>query len=528
MRNLLIKIGLILSAVAGLFIWFRSDASVAAGSHPLGMDDSSGWLAANSHNPAVLDTLEAANTGVLRIEIPWNMVEKSPGAFVWQFESDNGTVNLIQLFSRLRRHGIEPVAVLSGGPIYLSHLYPQQPIYREQLLESLERFAAAAAEQFGSDVRYWQIGSEINEAETWGRLQFPLADAPLAVPDAILYSEMLQRAYHAIKQKDSSSTILMGDLIFSAECANHPNRFLQAIANQGAWYAFDIVNLSIPQMASAPESAVIDSCGIMPQQLSGIPSADSIQAVAELISAISEKPLWIHDLHFSASFLENEASARGTIPEAVASDWLARASGLLRAFGGVDRVFWRFDPLDNTPGLLALQTYANLSQTLTGRYDGSGLPQNRDAFALRFRGNSKVSILAWFAHSGDEASAMMINGLQGYEVTAFSADSDSLKTKDGFALPVDNGGNIALMVSERPVLISGHPTDFKQMITQTIEDSAAQAKEGMKAKTNNWMQAQKAKAAEKVSQWVQEKQASLLNSLRASLEAWLRKSLGLV
>ena len=528
MRKFLVKIGLVLIAAAGLFIWFQGDASVLAGAHPLGMDDSSGWLAANSHNPVVMDTLEAANTGVLRIEIPWSMVEKSPGAFSWQFESENGTVNLVQLFSRLQRRGIEPVAVLSGGPIYLSHLYPQQPIYREQLLESLERFAGAAADQFGSDVRYWQIGTAINDAEAWGMVQFPLADAPLAEPDPVLYSEMLQRAYHAIKQKDSSATILLGDLVFSAHCANHPNEFLQIIAEQDAWYAFDVVNLSVPQMASAPESAAVDSCGVIPQQLSGIPAADSIQATVELINEIGLKPLWIHDLHFSASFLESEAAARGTIPEVAASDMLARASGLLRAYGGVARVFWRFDPLGNTPGLLALQTYANLSRTLTGRYDGSGLPESRDAFALRFRGNGKVSMLAWYAQGRDDASAITISRLEGYEVTAFSADSDSLKTRDGIALPVDDGGNVALMVSERPVLISGRPSDIKQTITQTFEDSVAQARAGMKAKANNWMQAQKAKAAVKVSDWVEEQQASLLNSLRISLEAWLRKSLGLV
>jgi len=528
MQKLFIKFGLLLTAAAGLFTWFHGDASVLAGAQPLGMDDSSGWLAANSHNPVVMDTLEAANTGVLRVEIPWDKVEKSPGAFTWQFESEHGTVNLVQLFNRLQRHGIEPVVVLSGGPLYLSHLYPQQPVFREQLLESLDRFASAAADQFGSNVRYWQIGITINDAEAWGKVQFPVADAPLAEPDAALYSEMLQRAYHAIKHKDSSAMILLGDLVFSAHCANHPNQFLQTISDQGAWYAFDVVNINLTQMDSAPESAVVDSCGILPGELSGIPAADSIQAVVEMIGKTGDKRLWIHDLHFSASFLESEAVARGTIPEVAASDMLARASALLRAYGGVERVFWRFNPLDNTPGLLALQTYANLTDTLAGRFDGSGLPESRDAFALRFRGGGKVGMLAWYAHGGEDANAMMINRLEGYEVTAFSADSDSLKTKDGIALPVDDGGNVALLVSERPVLISGRPSDIKQTITQTFEDSTSQAKAGVKAKANSWMQAQKAKTAQKVSDWVEEKQASLLNSLRTSLEAWLRKSLGLV
>ena len=93
---------------------------------------------------------------------------------------------------------------------------------------------------------------------------------------------------------------------------------------------------------------------------------------------------------------------------------------------------------------------------------------------------------------------------------------------------MDDGGNIALMVSERPVLISGRPADLKQTITQTVEDGAAQASAGAQAKLNQWLQAQKAKAAASVSGWVAEQQASLLDSLRTSLGEWLRKSLGLV
>jgi len=528
MRKFLIKTGLILSAAAGLFIWFRSDAGILAGTHPLGLDDSSGWIATNSHNPDVMDTLEAANSGMLRVEIPWAMVEKSPGAFSWQYESDAGNVDLVQLFRRLQRHGIQPVAVLSGGPVYLSHLYPQQPVYRDQLIESMARFAGAAAAQFGDDVDYWQVGMAINNPLAWGKVEFPAAENPSASPDPILYSEMLQSAYHAIKQEDAGSHILIGDLVFQTECANHPSAFLQAIDEQNAWYAFDIINLSLPALEAMPENAVIDNCGILPENPSRVAFADSIQTVADTAENAGAKPVWAHDLHFSKAFLENQASTRGTIPEAVASDMLTRASGLLHAYGGVERVFWAFDPLKNRPGLLALQTYANLSETLIGRFDGNGLPESQDAFALRFRGGGKMNLLAWYAHNGDTATAMMINGLEGYDMTAFSADSDSLKTRDGIPLPVDEGGNIALMVSERPVLISGWPEDIKQTITQTVEDSTAQASAGMKAKVNSWLQTQKAKAATRVSGWVEEQQASLLNSLRTSLEEWLRKSLGLI
>ncbi len=528
MQKFFIKIGLIFSAAMGLFIWFRSDASVLAGAHPLGLDDASGWVTANSQNPAVLDTLEGANAGMLRVEIPWEMVEKSPGAFSWTYEDEYGVVDLENVFSRLQRRGVKPVAVLSGGPAYLSHLYPQQPVYQEQLLESLRRFAEAAAEYFGDDVDYWQIGTMVNDPNAWGKVLFPLADAPQANPDPVLYSEMLRTAYQAIKGKDAHSTILMGDLVFSADCRYHPNNFLQGIKEQDAWYAFDIVNIQLPALAAKPETAVIDTCGMQPLTVSGVPMADSVRAVSDHLKESGEKPLWAHNLHYSPAFLAEAADDRATIMEAAASDLLARASALLRTYGGAERVFWRFAPLENTPGLLALQTYANLSDTLTGRFESNGLPENLDTFSLRFSSGGKIHLLAWFVQGGDETRVIAVNGLKGYEAVVFSADSDSLKKKDGIALVIDDNGQSAFMGSERPALISARAGDIKQAVTQTVEDSAAQARAGLKAKVNNWMQAEKAKAAARLSGWVADQQASLLNSLRASLEAWLRKSLGLI
>ena len=79
MKKFLFKLGLVAIAAAVAFIWLRGDVSALTGAKPLGLDDSSGWIAANSHNPDVLDTLEAAQTGTLRVVIPWEKVEKSPG-----------------------------------------------------------------------------------------------------------------------------------------------------------------------------------------------------------------------------------------------------------------------------------------------------------------------------------------------------------------------------------------------------------------------------------------------------------------
>ena len=527
MRKFILKTTVIMLAAVALFVWFRTDASVLAGASALGMDDSSGWIAVNSQNPEVMDTLEAAQVSMLQVALPWDVVELSPGTFAWAVDRDDGYTDFNLLFNRLVKHGIKPVVVLSGGPVYLSHLYPQQPVYRDQLLASWENYVRAAVQQFGRNVDHWQIGSVINDPEQWGMVTFPGAESPSVPPDPALYGEMLEIAYSVIKSAQASDVVLLGELGFTDECAFQPVNYLQALNDLNLWYAFDVISLSLPELDTSPENAVVDSCGIMPIQLSGIPGADSLRAAADFADLAGYKPLWVHGLRFSNDMLAAEAAARGTLSEVTASDYLARASGLYLSFGKTDRIFWSFDPLSNIPGLIAMQTYANLSHTLGGRYEGSSLPSGTDAFALRFRGNGKLSMLAWYTQGGEEALPMVIDGVDGYNLHAFSADSVSLKHKDGVELLVGAGGSTALLVSERPVLISGHPSDIKQSVTQTVEDSAAQASAGMQAKLQNWLQAQKAKAADSVGEWVTEQQASLLDSLRGSFEQWLRKSLGL-
>ena len=527
MRNFILKTTVILLAATALFVWFRTDASVLAGASALGMDDSSGWIAANNQNPEVMDTLEAAQVSMLQITLPWDAVELSPGTYAWAVDRQDGYTDFNLLFNRLTKHGVKPVVVLSGGPVYLSHLYPQQPVYHDQLLASWENYVRAAVQQFGSNVDHWQIGGVINDPVQWGMVTFPGAESPSAPPDPVLYGDMLEIAYSVIKSAQASDIVLLGELGFTGDCAFHPINYLQALNDLDLWYAFDVINLSLPELDTAPENAAVDSCGIIPIQLSGIPGADSLRAAADFAELAGDKPLWVHGLRYSKDILAAEAAAHGTLPEAIASDYLARTSGLYLSFGKADRIFWSFDPLSNMPGLIAMQTYANLSHTLGGRYEGSSLPSSTDAFALRFRGNGKLSLLAWYAQDGEKAMPMVISGVDGYNLHAFSADSTSLKHKNGVELPVDASGSTALLVSERPVLISGHPSGIKQSVTQTVEDNAAQASAGMQAKLQNWLQAQKAKAADSVGEWVAEQQASLLDSMRSSFEQWLRNSLGL-
>ncbi len=527
MRKFLFKILCVAVAVSALFIWFRSDAAVLAGSTALGMDDSSGWLTTNSQDSKAFDVLESVNVGMLRVELPWNEVELSPGAFIWSYQNDNGYMDYDQLFDRLERRGIRPVVVLSGGPVYLSHLYPQQPVSRESLLENWRNYVRAAVQQFGDQVDYWQIGSTLNDLEAWGQVVFPGASSPEAEPDTELYAEMLEIAYGVIKTKAGGDTVILGDLIVGGDCAYHPLFYLQTLSELDAWYAFDTISLSLPVLEDAPENAVVDECGFVPVQSSGSSLADPIKAVHDFMEETGAKNLWVNNLSVSGDLAAAKAVERITLPEVVESDYLARATGLLLAYSEVDKVFWSYQPQSAVPSAIALQSFANLSKTLSTSASGDGLSGTQEYETLRFNNAGKLSILTWRVHGGDEAQVRIISDVGGYKLYAYSVDAQSLKTSKGIQMDVDAGGSTALMVSERPVLISGRPQDLKKSLSMFFADNAAQASQGLQSKASSWFQAQKAKAADKVGVWVEEQQASLLDTLRASFQQWLRKSLGL-
>jgi len=528
MRKFMFKTLCLLLAAGGLFIWFRSDASVLAASSALGMDDSSGWLASNSQDSKAFDVLESNNTNMLRVDMPWNQIERSSGAFSWSYQTDTGYVDFDQLFARLEKRGIQPVVVLSGGPVYLSHLYPQQPVSSKNLLESWKNYVRAVVQQYGDQVDYWQIGSGLNDMESWGALLFPAATTvPQADPDIDLYAEMLKSAYTIIKSNGPGNMVILGDLALGGDCAAHPLFFLQNLNENSAWYAFDIVSISLPALEGAPESAVVDSCGFSPTQSTGSSLTDPVKAIADYIDETGQKALWIQNLSYDSDILAAKAAERATLPEVVESDYLARASGLLLANGSADKVFWDYAPESGRPAVIALQSYANLSKTLSPNGESAQSSNPQDFTTLRFRNNGRISILAWRNQGGDEAQALVIPEVDGYKLYGFSTDAGSLKTAKGIRLDVDAGGSTALLVSERPVLISGRPEDVKESFNMMLNDSASQASQGLQSKLSGWAQVQKAKAADQLGNWVAEQQASLLDIMRSSFQQWLRQSLGL-
>jgi len=526
MKKLLIKTLLLLLAAAALLTWLRADATALGGGGVLGMEDRSGWLSANSQNPRAFDILEALEAGMLRVSLDWTAAEPAADAYAWAFQSSDGFLDYDQLLRALEKRGVRPVLVLEGGPVYSNHLYPQQPVPRDQLLARWEAFVRAAVTRFGKQVHYWQVGAAINDADAWGRVLYPGAPSPSAPPDPGLYGEMLKRAYSIIKAAQPSDTVILGGLAFGQDCAFHPLLYLKTLDELDLWYAFDVINLDLPMLDGAPEVAAPDACGQLPQAQTSMPLTDSVKAVREFVDAAGRKAVWVGGLGFSAEAAATHAGQAGTLPHVVESDYLTRASTLLLAYGGADKVFWRYAPQASLPGAIALQSYANLSRALGGANLNKTLARfEGQREEVRFRSGGKLALLTW--QQAGEPVPTALADLEGYHMRAFSTDAAGLKNKNGVDLPVDAGGGSALMVGERPVLIIGQPKDLKSAAVMFLQDYADQAAQGLRIKAASWAQAQKARAADKVGAWVEEQQKSLLDMMRESFSQWLRKSLGL-
>ena len=527
MRKFLFKILCLTAAVTAAFFWFESDGGILADSSPLGLDDSNGWLTGHSQDSKSFDVLESIHSSMLRVEMPWNEVEPSAGAFVWSYQSETGFVDYKAIFSRLEKRGIQPVVILDGGPVYLSSLYPQQPVSAESLLENWQNYVSAAVQQFGSQVDYWQIGGVINDPAYWGSLLYPLDEGAQAEADLELYAKMLKSAYTIIKSSGAGDMVILGELALNGDCAQHPLFYLQNINEKEAWYDFDTVAIRLSALDDAPDSAVVDTCGFNSLQPSGVALADPVKAIGEFMGEIKPKPVWVTNLSLSQDLLSARAAERTSLPEVVESDYLARASGLLLAYGGADRIFWRYAPQDGQPAVIALQSFANLSQTLSANATQENAGASADFKVLRFRKNGKLAIMAWRTQGGDEAQALVIPGVAGYKLKAYSTDTESLKASKGVKMNVDAGGSTALMVSERPILISGKLSNIKESLSAMLADNYEQASRELQNRLTGWVQVQKNKAADQVGNWVAKQQASLLDILRSSFQQWIRQSLGL-
>ncbi|NTV37151.1 MAG: hypothetical protein HGA53_09370, partial [Anaerolineaceae bacterium] len=177
-----------------------------------GRIDGIGLGVPSNSKPEALDQVMEMGINQVRVEIPWQQVEPEEGDFRWSYGSEEKPTDLDALIKDLDKSGAQVVAVLSGGPAYLEHSWPDQPVDAAELIGRWKVFVQEVVKRYGNRVDVWQIGLEPNRPSKWGKVLFPTSSKASANPNAELYTLMLMEGYRIIKSAGPNDVVLMGAL----------------------------------------------------------------------------------------------------------------------------------------------------------------------------------------------------------------------------------------------------------------------------------------------------------------------------
>lgn len=177
-----------------------------------------------------LQRLAQHGVGWVRQRLAWTELEPAPGHFDWE-ESD-------AILAEITAAGLVPVVVLDGSPAWArtaqDRAAGELPLAPPATPATFARFAAAFAQRYATQLRFYQIWDEPNIFPHWGNRWIE----PLA------YAQLLRAASQAIRDADADAVILLAALA--------PNRdrghlaiddvyYLQRLYAAGAAPYFDVV-----------------------------------------------------------------------------------------------------------------------------------------------------------------------------------------------------------------------------------------------------------------------------------------------
>jgi len=179
---------------------------------------------------AALTRLQATGFGWVRQRIDWGHLEPQPQQYDWR-QSD-------ALLRDIDAAGLIPVVVLDGSPRWargpLDQPPTDNPLAPPAAFQDFTRFAAAFAQRYRDQVRFYQIWDEPNIAPHWG--------SQLIEP--VGYAHLLKGAATAIRTADPDAVIITAALAPTRDrghTAIDEPYFLQRLYAAGAAPDFDVV-----------------------------------------------------------------------------------------------------------------------------------------------------------------------------------------------------------------------------------------------------------------------------------------------
>jgi polysaccharide biosynthesis protein PslG len=326
--------------------------------------------------PYAADVVAATGAGWVREDFHWFFVEPTPGRYQWEFYD--------RAIGLLAARGVNIIGVLGHPPSWATAEPSDDPArlsFYAPDPQRFARFAAAAAARYRGVVVHWEIWNEPDNTHFWK-----------PAPDPLAYARLISETYPAISAVAPEANVLLGGI------NPFETSFLRTLAEVGAWWAFDIINIH-PYVGSGP-----------PEANGGI--AQGVENVRAIAAWAGEKPIWITEYGWDA--LPSPENPLGMSEEDQAN-YLVRGALLLQA-AGAERVLWYAlkDETVNGYGLLrfasghddltsvrpAYSAFATLNRELAGaRFERQlgevTLLSGGPVYALRYRAGDETIDVVW-------------------------------------------------------------------------------------------------------------------------------------
>lgn len=189
---------------------------------PLFVKDTWFGMGSNTHmrsQDIARDYKEMANLGVrfVREDIPWQEIQVSN----YSYNLDYRGGILQEALIEAERNGLEVVGILAYGPgenVSYSN--------KAEFISLWAGYVQKVVDRFGDYIDYWEVGNEVN---TWWNKVRP----DKTRFEAIVYSEMLYKAYTIIKEADSTDTVILSSLVNIDKSSQGLDPF-QALSEMGS------------------------------------------------------------------------------------------------------------------------------------------------------------------------------------------------------------------------------------------------------------------------------------------------------
>lgn len=499
----------------------------------IGMGTSTHLRVGTEGLPGAYQQIEETNINWIREEIPWREIEQVPGEYQWYYSDGYTERNFQTMLEEARNHDLEVVAVLTTGPAYLPHLYPDQSIDVDLLVKNWENYVQTVVDRFGEQIDYWEIIPKANNSAVWGDLMFPTNPEATSEPNSFLYARLLTTANEIIKDHNRKDTVILGGLYSSMDntCATSPIKFLSDIKNAGAWKDFDVIGLTPywqnnPPEAWIPRGPIVDSktSACDPATTQNSNQLNEVRMVRDFSQDNGKKPIWITELGWHESWLTYAADQHYLAYDQVEANYVVRSIIPLMSEEGVEKIFWNTlyeDP--QNPGFVlgpnGQQAITNLGRLLGGarslgqfqEFTSYGTPQDQGIYEFRFRKEGRLIIYAWTASGGQSPYPITFTDLPGKNYRAYAADTYDLSIDAGMELKTNPDQSLTIYVNEFPVILIQQRVNFFSSLSHRIEDSMSKMVENQKGKVDSWFRAQITKLGEKALNWAEEKVYNILN-----------------